>query len=56
MRESPETMKETPCCLSPDGLHCAHWYDDPDIECCYCHKGGKTTFDQTVDNWTENPR
>lgn len=26
---------ETPCAPSPDGRHCAHWYDDPEAACCY---------------------
>ena len=26
---------ETPCRLSPDNMHCVHWYDD-EAPCCYC--------------------
>lgn len=33
--EEPQAEWETACPQSPDGLHCVHWYDDPEADCCY---------------------
>lgn len=32
---APDSAWETPCPDSPDNQHCAHWYDDPEADCCY---------------------